>query len=73
MNEREKQAKAATNDELVQMWKNAHTTHCLCGGHTKAARNEKLQEMYERELKARGLTPPKHPYEGGQFNGIGAV
>lgn len=68
---REEMAKAASDEELIQMWKNAHTTGCLCGGHKKAARNEYFQSIYEAELRRRNIEIPKNS-DGGIFNGNGA-
>jgi hypothetical protein len=62
--------KEYTDEELVTRYLNAWTTHCLCGGHKKAERNEEAAAYYRKEIERRGLPVPT---EGGVFNGEGSV
>lgn len=62
--------KELTNEELLKHRANAYTTHCLAGGHTKAEVNKAFVAEYDKELKARGITPP--PDTDGEFNGPGS-
>lgn len=67
----EKKVKAATNEELILMWKNANMTFARCGGHQKAAMNEFFIEEYVKEMKLRNIDIPSN-YDDGVFNGVGA-
>lgn len=55
---------------LQVMYANAKTTYGQCGGHSKAARNEKLMDRYTAELTARGVNVATIP--AGEFNGHGS-
>ena len=63
-----------SDEELVQWLANATKTHYACGGHKKAARNERLSDSYREKLKARGVKIPdtRALLDSGVFNGAGA-
>lgn len=67
----EEQAQKASNEDLIQMWKNAHITWCRCGGHKKAQMNEYFLTVYEAEFTKRKMGLPANS-DDGNFNGIGA-
>lgn len=66
--------KNATDEELINAYKNARNTGAGCGGHHKAEMNELFYKKYREELEARGLDIPSNQdcYDTGTFNGLGS-
>tara|TARA_R110002153_G_scaffold26421_9_gene82953 strand:+ start:67 stop:270 length:204 start_codon:yes stop_codon:yes gene_type:complete len=56
-------------DHLIEIYKNAYYTRCMCGGHTKAHRNKMIADEALTELERRG---EEKPTEQGTFNGVGS-
>lgn len=63
-----------TNEQLLKMLANATTTYYECGGHTKAAGNERNANKWKELLKERNVPIPEDKYllEVGVFNGDGS-
>tara|TARA_R110000764_G_scaffold167548_1_gene254721 strand:- start:680 stop:904 length:225 start_codon:yes stop_codon:yes gene_type:complete len=58
-----------SNDQLIEFYHNAYTTHCFALGHYKGQMNEGAKMAYAEELEKRGIT--KIPDQEGIFNGSG--
>lgn len=63
-----------TDDQLLKMLANATKTYYQCGGHTKAAGNERNAKKWKELLKERNVPIPedKELLEVGVFNGDGS-
>jgi len=61
-----------SDDDLLDHYRNAITTHNQCGGHNKASRNELLADTYAFHIAARKLELPELYNNGGVFNGTGS-
>ena len=54
---------------------NALVTHCVCGGHGKAERNEQLAKIWAKKVKEFGGKVPsqKEALSWGRFNAVGST
>jgi hypothetical protein len=61
-------------DDLIRFLANAYKTRLCCGGHGKAAGNQKREDDIKRELRARNAEIPSRETLRvfGVFNGPGA-